>query len=552
VSGDAVLDAARAHDAALRARGVTVWLGAEPTFTDRSSAAPWWLGDAEGGDKEDRAVALLRAFVDRRAPGARVARAAGRQYPGEERPRFRHGASWERAGGEALLTVTPDPGVVEVNLAPAEDLVTFLADARATWDAAAAAGLAPVRYRWNGDVSDSGGGGQVTLGGPSPERSPFVVHPQLLPRLVRFAQRHPSLSYAFAPECAGSAGQGPRADEGVRERFDELGVALDRLALHSARLGPEELWATLAPLLVDPSGNSHRAELNVEKLWNPWLGARGKLGLVEFRALRMPATPERMVAIASLLRAVAARCALAPYEEPLVDWGAALHDRCALPHFLEHDLAAVLDELETFGLGLPQPLRALVTAPPEPVAEVELDGARLALVPALEFWPLVGDVASQEWRGARIVDSSAARLEVRVEATAPGRVAAQGWEVPLRDAGAGRHVAAVRWRRFLPSPGLHPGLAPQDPLVLHWSRRDTAVSIALHGWIPSGGAYDGLPRDAAEAARRRRERVVVAAARPLAAPADAGRATEPAFTLDVRRLPPLAAFARHAAPPDAV
>jgi uncharacterized protein (DUF2126 family) len=254
----------------------------------------------------------------------------------------------------------------------------------------------------------------------------------------------------------------------------------------------------------------------------------------------MPAEPERMTAVAALFRAIAARCALAPYEEPLVDWGGALHDRCALPHFLEADLAAVLDDLAAHGLGLPPALVHLLTPPREPIARIDLAGARLTVLPALEFWPLVGDVASQERRGARVVDSSAARVEVRVEAAGadPGRLAAQGWAVPLRPIGSGRHAGAVRWRSFAPSPGLHPGLSPHDPLVLHWQRGGAARSIALHGWLPGGGAYDGLPRDATEAALRRAERVVVSPARAIQ-PAEA---RIEGFTLDLRRLPPLAGF----------
>ena len=197
--------------------------------------------------------------------------------------------------------MVPDPAVVEVNLAPAPDLATFAFHVEAVYAAAAEAGLSPERFRWNGHAGDSGGGGQLTLGGPTPEQSPFFLHPRLLPSLVRYLNHHPALSYAFAPECVGSAGQGPRPDEGVRERFDELGVALDRLAQRGSP-GPEELWSSLAPLLVDASGNSHRAEVNVEKLWNPHIPERGQMGVVELRALRMPATPERLLALGALFR----------------------------------------------------------------------------------------------------------------------------------------------------------------------------------------------------------------------------------------------------------
>jgi len=587
--------------------GLEIRIGAEPTFTDRSSQEPCWLGQAEGGDKEARARALLVCLAPRLAGPVRLLRTRGRLYPGEVKERFCLGALFRRhaassaagdepppygigsqpspaagdvppprgidpqpsppagdappprgigpvpamaeadelrcvvetpapARGEAWLTVTPDPGVVEVNMAPAQDLATFAAWSEAVYAAAADAGLAPVRFRYNGDVTDSGGGGQITLGGPSPERSPFFVRPQLLPRLVRYTNRHPALSYAFASDCVGSAGQGPRADEGVRERFEELPVALDRLAARGDHAAPEELWAALAPLLVDSSGNSHRAEINVEKLWNPWTGERGKLGVVELRSLRMPPTAPRLAATVALFRSVAARLASAPYEEPLVDWGGSLHELFGLPCFLSRDLEEVFADLEAHGLGLGPALRAELLRPPEPIAALELDGATLEVTPALAFWPLVGDVASQERSGARVVDSSSARLQVVISTPAeeePGTIAACGWRAPLRPLpdDASRHLTSVVYRAFAPSPGLHPGLPAHDPLALTWRRGGRALAIALHGWRPAGGAYDGLPADAEEARRRRRERVVISAAQPAREHSGHGSA----FTLDLRR-----------------
>ncbi|HET9599034.1 MAG TPA: transglutaminase family protein [Anaeromyxobacteraceae bacterium] len=523
----------RAQDAVLRHRGVEIWIGAEATFTDRTSQEPWWLFDAEGGDKEERAVALLAALA-RRLEASRPEQLPGRHFPGERAPRFCHGI---RTQGGALFTATPDPAVVEVNMAPAPDLATYLAWCEAVHAAAADAGLSAERFRFNGQATDSGGGGQVTVGGPSPEASPFFRHPQLLPRLVRWLANHPSLSYLFAPDCVGSASQGPRPDEGARERLEELSVALDRLERRGEHLAPAELWESLAPLLVDASGNSHRAEVNVEKLWNPFIAGRGKLGLVELRSLRMQPTAARQAAVAALFRAVVARVATVPYDEPLADWGAALHDQFALPHFLAEDLGAVLADLADRGLGLGATARALVADPPAPLAQVPLDGATLTVTPAIEFWPLLGDVASQEHSGARLVDASTARLQVAVThapGAAPGRLCAAGWEVPLHPVDGGRrHLAVVRWRAFAPRPGLHPGLPALDPLVLHWERDGKRLAVELHGWIPGGGAYPGLPADAADAASRRLERVrIVEPPRlaPRAAPAPAG------YTLDLRRM----------------
>jgi uncharacterized protein (DUF2126 family) len=615
---EALLAEIRAHDAAVARLGLDIWIGSEPTFTDGSSQEPWWLGLAEGGDKEARARDLLLALAPRLRSPARLLRARGRVYPGESRARFCMGAlfrreRWSRAargaggrpslpafanshsagacppqssgdagarpppnrcsagacpplsdgpgpGGidasallgdgvdppapaedEAWLTVTPDPGVVEVNMAPAHDLATFAGWCESVYAAAADVGLAPLRFRYNGEVTDSGGGGQITLGGPSPRESPFFARPQLLPRLVRYANRHPALSYAFAPDCVGSASQGPRADEGVRERFEELPVALDRLAQRGERATPEELWGALAPLLVDSSGNSHRAEINVEKLWNPWMepGGRGKLGVVELRSLRMPSSAAELAALGALYRALAARLAVAPYEEPLVDWGGSLHELFGLPVFLSRDLEEVLADLEEHGLGLGPALRSELLRPPEPLARLALDGATLDVTPARAFWPLLGDVASQERSGARLVDSSSARLQLVVTVPPgepPGEVAACGWRAPLQPVAGDprRFVTSVLYRAFTPNPGLHPGLPAIDPLVLTWRRCGRGLTLALHGWRPDGGAYDGLPVDAGEARRRRLERAVISAAPP----GEGRPAGGAAFTLDLRRAAP--------------
>ncbi|HYV45367.1 MAG TPA: transglutaminase family protein [Myxococcaceae bacterium] len=561
-----LLAAARLHDELVARSGLSLWIGAEPTFTRRDSQDAPWLFIAEGGDKEQMARELLRAIARQLEVPARLFRAEGRLYPGEQHPRFSYGALWTRGGKgpiaddsgmdappapvppwephTAWLTVTPDPGVVEVNLAPAPDLETFAAFSEAVYRAAAEVGLTAERFRFNGQAVDSGGGGQITLGGPTPEQSPFFLRPQLLPSLLRYLNHHPALSYAFATECVGSASQGPRSDEGVRERFEELQVALDRLAARGDAATPEELWQSLAPLLVDSAGNSHRAELNVEKLWNPFSGARGKLGLVELRSLRMAPDLERMVALAALFRSLAARFALHPFEESLVEWGSALHERFALPHFLREDLQQVLAELDEEGLGLPALLAEALLREEPPLAEEPLKGATLLLRPALEFWPLLGDVASQEQQGARLFDPSTQRVQIELRVRPGelrGRVSCEGWEVPLQRAGArgGQeiYVGAVRYRAWEPNPGLHPGLRGLDPLEVIWERGGETLAVALHGWLPGGGAYPDLPADAQEAQRRRAERVVARRGVAPPGPRRAPSGGEAAIALDLRRLP---------------
>jgi len=568
---EALLAEVRQHDQALAQSGIEIWVGSEPTFTNAQSQEPCWLSEAVGGEKEAHARALLLALAPRLPGPVHLMRVQGRQYPGEHQPRFCLGALFARQGRnasgsepasarleqdqlvaapqpherDAWLTVTPDPAVVEVNMAPAHDLTSFAKWTAAVYAAAAAAGLSPTRYRYNGEVTDSGGGGQITLGGPTPEKSPFFVWPQLLPGLVRYVNRHPALSYLFAPPCCGSASQAPRADEGVRERFDELPIALDHLAARGDAATASELWGMLSPLLVDASGCAHRAELNIEKLWNPWFGGRGQLGLVELRALRMPATPERHTAIAALFRALAARLAKFPYLEPLIDWGAELHGTRSLPYYLERDLEAVLEDLEAHGFGLGPLLRAELLAPAEPIARATHGVATLEVMPSVQFWPLLGDAVTQSTQGARLVDSSIVRVQLLVSAPRGvplGQLGVNGYRVPLaplspderaRPSGRDAAVGSVVYRAFVPRLGLHPSLPAHDPWVLEWNRGSSCVKLKLHAWDPGGGVYDGLPRTAAEARARRQARVLTGKgpARKLR-PAPGAE-----HVLDLRRLP---------------
>ena len=532
---DEVVASLEMHDELLARRSVEVWVGAEPTFTRADSLEAPWVSAPEGDDKRARAHALATELADR-IPGASVSRVVGRQFPDEPAPRFAFGVRWRDDGhghghrtrpdappepppselhGDRWLSVTPDPGVVEVNMAPCATARELGEQAQRVWEAATAAGLSPVRPRFNGDLVDSGGGGQISLGGSRPETSPFVRYPHVLPALIRYVNNHPSLSYWFANECVGSASQGPRPDEGARERWDELGVTLawlERLA-DRGELPPEQLWHALGPLLVDCSGNSHRAELNVEKLWNPHIplhGVRhGKMGIVELRAVRMPERPAMLAALAALFRSIVARLVVSHYRSPLVDWHDELHDRFALPAALSRDLRIVLGDLDEHGLGIPALLRRELEAWRQPGITCRLGEATMTLRPALEFWPLVGDVASQERSSARLVDASTQRWEISLEGLGPDRVAVGGKWAHLRSVGDGVRAVGVRRRVFQPSPGFHPGLPVTDPLVIEWAWAGRAQRIELWAWRPAGGPYEGLPRDEHDALDRRQERIRV-------------------------------------------
>jgi uncharacterized protein (DUF2126 family) len=421
----------------------------------------------------------------------------------------------------AWTTLTPDPAVLEINAAPAVDAQEFLAMSGVLYDTAAGEGLWPFRLQYHGGLSDSGGGGQFTLGGPTPETSPFFLEPQLLPRLIRYLNQHPILSYWFAPAYLGSHSQSPRPDENVRESFNELAVALSQLKRLEVPK-PEFIWRSLSPFLVDTSGNAHRSELNIEKLWNPYLPGRGCLGLVEFRAFRMPRDPQRATAIAVLLRAVVAMLSRQDVVPDLIDWGSRLHDRFALPFHLRRDLAQVIDDLVRAGLAPGEPIiQQLLGDAGRHLGEVEFAGGRLEVDQAIEFWPLIGDVASQERGSSRLVDASTNRLQLclRLPAQPPGilddwRLLVGPYRVPLRqerDQDGLHGVIGLRYRSFVPWIGLHPGLEAQVPIVLTLIApgSEQALRVTLHEWQPAGLPYDGLPETLEEAERRRVERFVV-------------------------------------------
>lgn len=418
----------------------------------------------------------------------------------------------------AWTTITPDPAVIEINLAPAQGAAHFFQYCDVYYNAAQHAGLHTYRLQYNGVVSDSGGGGQFTLGGPQPTSSPFFRFPNLLPRLVRYINAHPALSYWFAPPYIGSSSQSPRVDEGVRESFRELSLALEQLE-NPGNHEPEFIWRSLSPFLVDPSGNPHRSELNIEKLWNPYLPGRGCLGLVEFRAFRMARSAQSAAAMAVLLRSIVGMLSQQDKAPRLINHGATLHDKYALPFYLQADLQGVFQDLDHAGLKIHPDIQSLLLKEPERfIGRANLHGCFIDLHQALEFWPLVGDVASQEGGGSRLVDASTTRLQVTLGVESHHPTQLDGWElwvegyrVPLHEEQDRRgpvKLSGLRYRNFVPDIGLHPGIGARRAINLVLTHRslDEALQITYHEWHPRGLPYPGLPEDLVEARRRRKER----------------------------------------------
>jgi uncharacterized protein (DUF2126 family) len=454
------------------------------------------------------------------------------------------------------LAVTPDPGVLEVNIPPTRTAREHTTLMETVFDAALEVGLHAERFQLDGRSAGSGGGNHVTLGGPSPRKSPFLTRPDLLASWLTFAQHHPSLSYLFAGLFVGPTSQAPRIDEARHDSLEELEIALARA--FDSRRGKGSGWhAALEPgappppwlsdalfrhVLVDVTGNTHRAETCIDKLFDP-AGAHGRQGLIELRAFEMPPHVRMAVAQVALVRALIGAFAKEPYHAPLVRWGRELHDRFLLPTWLWRDFEDVLDFVDQRGLPLPrEAYRAFLELRCPVVGALQAREVRLELRNAIEPWNVLGEEPGATGT-VRYVDSSVERVEVRVEGMVPERhvVTVNGQVLPLRPTGTGgERVGGVRFRAWAPPHSLHPHLGIHHPLrfdVLDtWGKRSLGA-CGYHVWHPEGRAFDEAPLTRQEAEARRSQRFTIAAPAPYPAVARAS-AICPAspHTLDLRRL----------------
>ena len=439
------------------------------------------------------------------------------------------------------ISVTPDPGVLEVNLPPAASGREHVEVLETVYDAALHAGLHAEKYLLDGRLSGSGGGHHLTLGGPTTLESPLLRRPDLLAGLITFFQHHPSLSYLFTGLFVGPTSQAPRIDEARHDTLYEMEIAL---AEAYRRQDPPPWLSDLLfrHLLVDLTGNTHRAEISIDKLFD-WRTPHGRQGVVELRAFEMPPHPRLAAAQALLVRTIAAALAKAPYRAPLVRWGAQLHDRFLLPTWLWRDFEDVLHFLDARGLALPrEPYRAFVELRCPVVGRLDTSGGTIEIRNALEPWNVLGEEATAGGT-SRYVDSSVERVEVRAEGVVPERhrVLVNGHELPLRSTGtAGELVGGVRFRAWAPPHSLHPHLGIHHPLRFEvvdlWAGRSVGA-CAYHVWHPEGRGYDTPPLTRQEAAARRAQRFTVEPSTPW--PVSIAR-TEPhpdmPYSLDLRRV----------------
>ena len=407
------------------------------------------------------------------------------------------------------LLITPDPGVIEVNVHPTSSWAELSDLAETLYGIAREQRLCAETFGLDGRHSGTGGGNHLTLGGPEPMRSPLLQRPDLLVSMITFWQHHPGLSYLFAGRFVGPTSQAPRVDEGRPETLYELEISfaeIDELADTEHR--PWAVDRALRNLLTDITGNTHRAEFCIDKLYNP-NSMRGRLGLLELRGFEMPPHPDMALVQALLVRALVARFAEQRYSAPLVRWGIMLHERFLLPHFVLADLAEVVADLRAHGIEFELSwLLPFVEFRFPQIGVTKISGVELELRSAIEPWHVLGEEAATGGT-ARYVDSSTERLQVAVNGFVPERhlLTCNGRPVPLTATGTpGSYVAGVRYKAWNPWSSLHPTLEVDSPLSFDLIDRGSRFSLGgatYHVVHPGGRTYDRPPVNASEAEARR-------------------------------------------------